>query len=120
MPVQDDSQLGVNSWFEEELRQQYHHDRSSIDDTWKHVFEGNDAPVTNGSPKPLTPAIRTAPAPTTSTAVIEAGPGEEIMPLRGAAARIAENMAASLSMPLATSQRTIPVKVCLLYTSRCV
>jgi 2-oxoglutarate dehydrogenase E1 component len=111
MPVQDDSQLGVNSWFEEELRQQYHHDRSSIDDTWKHVFEGNGATVTNGSPKPLTPSVRTAPTPTTSTAVIEAGPGEEIMPLRGAAARIAENMAASLSMPLATSQRTIPVKV---------
>ena len=33
------------------------------------------------------------------------------MPLRGAAARIAENMNASLSIPLATSQRIIPVKV---------
>jgi 2-oxoglutarate decarboxylase len=33
------------------------------------------------------------------------------MPLRGASARIAENMAASLAIPLATSQRTIPVKV---------
>ena len=33
------------------------------------------------------------------------------MPLRGAAARIAENMAASASIPLATSQRTVPVKV---------
>ena len=33
------------------------------------------------------------------------------MPLRGAAARIAENMNASLSIPLATSQRVMPVKV---------
>ena len=33
------------------------------------------------------------------------------MPLRGAAARIAENMNASLTIPLATSQRIIPVKV---------
>ena len=32
-------------------------------------------------------------------------------PLRGAAARIAENMTASLSIPVATSQRQIPVRV---------
>ena len=32
------------------------------------------------------------------------------MPLKGTAARIGENMAASASIPLATSQRTIPVK----------
>ena len=33
------------------------------------------------------------------------------MPLRGTAARIAENMAISATIPLATSQRIIPVKV---------
>ncbi|HYA16027.1 MAG TPA: multifunctional oxoglutarate decarboxylase/oxoglutarate dehydrogenase thiamine pyrophosphate-binding subunit/dihydrolipoyllysine-residue succinyltransferase subunit [Bryobacteraceae bacterium] len=38
-------------------------------------------------------------------------PSEELMPLRGAPARIAENMAASATIPLATSQRIIPVKV---------
>jgi 2-oxoglutarate dehydrogenase E1 component len=106
MPVQDDSQLGINSWFEEELRQQFHHDRTSVDDSWKPLFEKNGG---NG-----TPAIRIAPisAPTpVASDIREAGPGEEIMPLRGASARIAENMTASLSMPLATSQRTIPVKV---------
>ena len=36
---------------------------------------------------------------------------EELMPLRGTAARIAENMALSASIPLATSQRIVPVKV---------
>ena len=34
-----------------------------------------------------------------------------MIPLRGAAARIAENMALSLSIPVATSQRQIPVRV---------
>ena len=34
-----------------------------------------------------------------------------MIPLRGAAARIAENMTASLSIPVATSQRQIPVRV---------
>jgi multifunctional 2-oxoglutarate metabolism enzyme len=120
MPVQDDAQLGINSWFEEELREQYHHDRSSIDESWKHLFEGNGGNGQNGgnksggngahTSKPLAPAIRVAPVALETTA-IEAGPGEELIPLRGAAARIAENMTASLSMPLATSQRTIPVKV---------
>ena len=37
------------------------------------------------------------------------GPGQELVPLRGAAARIAENMQASLEIPGATSQRaTVP------------
>jgi 2-oxoglutarate decarboxylase len=38
------------------------------------------------------------------------GADEQLLPLRGAAARIAENMAASLSIPVATSQRQIPVR----------
>ncbi len=36
---------------------------------------------------------------------------DQLIPLRGAAARIAENMTASLSIPVATSQRQIPVRV---------
>src|SRR6202040_4066352 len=38
-------------------------------------------------------------------------PEGELQPLRGAAGRIAQNMTASLAIPLATSQRTIAVKV---------
>ncbi len=37
--------------------------------------------------------------------------GEQLVPLRGAAARIAENMVASLAIPVATSQRQMPVRV---------
>jgi multifunctional 2-oxoglutarate metabolism enzyme len=114
MPVQDDPQLGINSWFEEELREQYQHDRGSVDESWKHLFEVDGPPSLSSNPR-LTPAVRTV-LPATGNAIIEsapvqAGPGEELMPLRGASAAIAKNMAASLSVPLATSQRTIPVKV---------
>ena len=35
----------------------------------------------------------------------------ERTPLRGAAARIAENMQASLTVPTATTQRQIPIKL---------
>ncbi len=92
MAVQPDSQLGVNSWLEEELREEYQHDRTSVDESWKRVFDKNGS---NGTiPKALNGAL-----------------GEEIQILRGAPARIAENMAASVYVPLATSQRIIPVKV---------
>ena len=39
------------------------------------------------------------------------GANDQLVPLRGVAARIAENMAASLSIPTATSQRQMPVRV---------
>ena len=49
---------------------------------------------------------RPAPAP-----AIALSPADQLVPLRGAPARIAENMTLSLSVPTATSQRTLPVKV---------
>ncbi len=39
------------------------------------------------------------------------GANDQLIPLRGVAARIAENMAASLSIPVATSQRQVPFRV---------
>ena len=101
MASKSSEELGINSWLEDELYHQYLHDRSAVDESWKHVFEqGNGAPAPAAQP----PAAAAAPAPA-------AAPGEQLQPLRGAAGRIAENMAASLAVPLATSQRTIAVKV---------
>src|SRR5574340_1741786 len=85
---------GINSWLEEELYHQFLHDRTTVDERWKQLFEGS---------APARPALPAAPAPQSVTG--------EVTPLRGAAARIAENMAASVSIPTATSQRTIAVKV---------
>ncbi|MBI1791244.1 MAG: multifunctional oxoglutarate decarboxylase/oxoglutarate dehydrogenase thiamine pyrophosphate-binding subunit/dihydrolipoyllysine-residue succinyltransferase subunit [Acidobacteria bacterium] len=87
----------VNSWFEEELHQQFVHDRGAVDQSWGDVFAAAPA------------AAPVAPRPTVPAAEVEAG--DQLVPMRGIAARIAENMTASLALPLATSQRTIPVKV---------
>src|SRR5262249_31994146 len=57
-----------------------------------------------------TPAAVSAPN-LSAPAAITLAPFEELVPLRGAPARIAENMAISATIPLATSQRIIPVKV---------
>ena len=104
MAVKPDPNMGINSWLEEELYQQYLHDRSAVDKSWKDVFEAN------GGPKPAEPVSSAAPIPP-GGAGREAYPTDEWQALRGAAGRIAENMAASVAIPFATSQRTIAVKV---------
>ena len=98
MALKSDPQLGINSWLEDELYHQYLRDRSTVDESWTKVFEKS-----NGvTPKPAAPA----PAPELSPADLAA-----LQPLRGVAGKIAENMSASIAVPLATSQRTIAVKV---------
>src|SRR5271154_4629767 len=119
MPESRPPEFGINSWLEDELYQQYLHDRKAVDPSWSKVFESNGGTIASGgngahTPEPVKtsngvahPSQAVAPA----QAVAPTRPGEQLMPLRGAAARIAENMNASLTIPLATSQRVIPVKV---------
>ncbi len=83
----------------------------TVDAGWKQVFEtnghtgrtprttvpaGRDEPPARIAAQPVTPPLR---------------PGDQLVPLRGPALRIAENMTASLTIPVATSQRVMPVKV---------
>jgi multifunctional 2-oxoglutarate metabolism enzyme len=110
MPESRPPEFGINSWLEDELYQQYLHDRKAVDDSWTKVFESNGAsahPRANGTPQHSAISNGAATLPDAPPA----GANQQLIPLRGAAARIAENMNASLSIPLATSQRVIPVKV---------
>jgi 2-oxoglutarate dehydrogenase E1 component len=92
----------VNSWLEDELYQQYRYDRQTVDPAWNQVLE------TNGHQAPAAAVVTHSPVPAAPPAL---APGEELVPLRGPAQRIAENMTASLGIPVATSQRVMPVKV---------
>src|SRR5205085_9355184 len=98
MSLKSDAELGVNSWLEDELYQQYLHDGSGIDESWKRLFqEPRAAPASTPAMQPAFDG--------------DASRTGDLQPLRGAAGRIAQNMAASVVIPLATSQRTIAVKV---------
>ncbi len=97
MPKRADQDLGVNAWLEDELYQEYLSDRAAIDESWKTLFE-NGHPG-NGPRAAAAPAR--APEPELS----------DMQPLRGPAAAVVRNMEASLTLPVATSQRTIAVKV---------
>src|SRR5262245_22472543 len=97
MPEKSNAEMNVNSWLEDELYQQYLRDSGAVDESWKKVFDQHVS-AGNGSSAQPAPAA-------------EAGSSGQLVPLRGAAARVVQNMEASLSVPLATSQRTVPVKV---------
>ncbi len=120
----------INSGLEEELFYEYRHDRKSVDAGWKQIFEGNghDVPAlgpANGgrtatataveeppvTPEPARPAWAPATVSVREVPQIQVAENDQVTTLRGPALKIAENMEASLSIPVATSQRVMPVKV---------
>src|SRR5262245_38943965 len=106
-----EAELGINSWLEDELYQQYLHDRSTVDESWKQIFQEPRALHANGGNGIPSPAVKVAAPAVPAPPPVQAGTTGELQPLRGVAGKIAENMSASLSIPLATSQRSIAVKV---------
>src|SRR5579862_2101332 len=102
--MSEDRAPGVNNWLEDELYQEYLHDRKTVDSNWMQVFESNGHP--SAPPQPATSVVTRRIEPPPADA-----PGDQLVPLRGPALKIAENMTASLSIPVATSQRVMPVKV---------
>ena len=128
--------LGPNAWLVDEMYEQYLSDPGSVSESWRDFFAdyqrdsditasvidkslpasgrtnetGQVAAVKAGE----APAAKPAPAPAApkSTGISADGtvevPGA---PLRGAAARIVQNMEASLAVPTATSFREVPAKL---------
>jgi len=113
--MQDPTQPDINSWLEDEIFQQYSHDRQTVDASWKQVFDGNgSAAAVAEAPPPVPPPLAASPGLTSQRRDVPSVPisaGDQLVPLRGPALRIAENMTASLTVPVATSQRAMPVKV---------
>ena len=73
--------------------------------------DGHKSAVGVGAAKTQAPAMTPKPAPSQKTAEPQKITAAEAIPIRGAALKIVENMEASLSVPTATSQRRIPVKL---------
>jgi len=127
--------FGPNSWLVDEMYQRYQENPRSVGEQWQDFFEGytpaaprrteRQAPAT---PAPATPAVsapategqtngraqtaapQPAAAPPQTPAPASDVP-EGAIALRGVSARIVDNMEASLSVPTATSVRTIPAKL---------
>src|SRR3954452_12140689 len=106
------------------MYRQYLADPASVAPSWQEFFSdyvpsgsaaasaGNGAGAV-GPGATTTPAAARAPTPPpvgngTAPLVLD---GETTKPIRGAAARIVENMEASLGVPTATSVRNVPAKL---------
>ncbi len=120
------AEFGVNTWFVMELLESYVNNPNSVGNDWQNLFaslniDTNGKIVTNSA---LTKGNKPAVEPgnyvkfdTGQTAAKvqinypQPQQGDEVIQIKGAGERIIENMTTSLTMPIATSFRTIPVKV---------
>jgi 2-oxoglutarate dehydrogenase E1 component len=106
----------VNAGYVAELYEQYRRDPSSVEGEWRALFESGLQP---GAPAPVVPAPAAPPeeAGGNGASAVPATPSAEptstlppgATPIKGPAARLAQNMAASLAVPTATSFRDVPV-----------
>jgi len=94
--------LGPNEGYVEEMHRLYTANRDAVPEYWRTAFDTLSLSG-NGTGKPETAALARPSGP----AGLQAG--DQVQPLRGAAARIAANMEGSLTVPTATSQRAVPV-----------
>ncbi|GGM81586.1 multifunctional oxoglutarate decarboxylase/oxoglutarate dehydrogenase thiamine pyrophosphate-binding subunit/dihydrolipoyllysine-residue succinyltransferase subunit [Dactylosporangium sucinum] len=127
--------FGPNEWIVEDMYQRYLADPASVDSAWHDFFAdykpspdaaAEAAPAVAAKPASVKPAPAKAevkaavqaevkPKPATKPAPTKEAPapvgGARTTPLRGVAARIVQNMDASLEVPTATSVRAVPAKL---------
>jgi 2-oxoglutarate dehydrogenase E1 component len=123
--------FGPNATYVEGLLSRFRSNPESVDESWRAYFaeligDGNETVVSangnDGASAPSTRSVTTetaaaaAPAPEAPVKKETPPPASpalttEVTALRGASLKIVENMEASLSVPTATSQRRIPVKL---------
>jgi multifunctional 2-oxoglutarate metabolism enzyme len=112
----------VNAGYVADLYEQYRRDPASVDPGWRSLFDSGvggfepipaDARSSNGDAQTDAPAPPPAQAPETEKAADAAATAipEGATPIRGPAARLAQNMTASLAVPTATSFRELDVAV---------
>jgi len=123
-------EFGANAEYVQGLLERFRSDPKLVDDSWRAYFnellgDGSSIIPTSGNGSKAAP-VTTEAEPRTSTqatAAIAPAPEKkavaattidsdvEVLPIRGPALKIVENMEASLSVPTATSERRIPVKL---------
>jgi 2-oxoglutarate dehydrogenase E1 component len=119
-----ETEFGANATYVTDLFRQYQQNPSAVDEAWGAYFasllrlsRGNGvvattatptaATASSNSPSAAAPAPEQAAKPAAATAEIPANRQQ----IRGPALKIVENMDASLSVPTATSQRQVQLKV---------
>ena len=138
MDEMEKDSFGPNMWLVDEMYRRYQENPKAVSESWQEFFEGytpsgakaGRPSAPSSAPSPASPASpATTPSAPASPATSPSAPAAEApvpltpppssppaepsdaTPLKGVAARIAQNMEASLGVPTATSVRTIPAKL---------
>jgi len=129
-----EGEFGANEWLVEEMYEQYKTNPDSVDKEWwpilerLHTAQGGTPVTPTAAPAPATPAAETpivakttrvepmptpipAQAPVTSAIEVVEDGEDTVTVLKGMSKTLASNMDASLTVPTATSVRTIPAKL---------
>jgi 2-oxoglutarate dehydrogenase E1 component len=105
--------FGANADYVEALLARYKTDPKLVDDSWQEFFadllSGGAPPLSSERSESPAPTPVAAAAPVTKETVVSEG--TEARPITGASKKIVENMEESLTVPTATSVRSVPVKV---------
>ena len=109
------SVLGFNTGYVEELYKRYLKDPQSVSASWRDFFADYDpghsaAPAAPTIVPEVRPAV-TVPSPPSGDGAAPAPADADVKAIRGPSARLVENMEASLTIPTATSVRTLSVKL---------
>src|SRR5438270_615370 len=111
----EETTFGPNAWLVDEMYEQYRADPNSVSESWRDFF-GDERDGEKAQKPPTQTATETAqePKPVPKEPEPKVEPKEATEhgePIRGAAARIVQNMEASLAVPTATSVRTVPARL---------
>ena len=105
-----DLRLGPNEWLVDEIYDQYLRDRNSVDPAWWDFFA--DYTPSDFTPQARIPATEPVVVPKTGKKASPRNPTAGVeTKLRGTAARVVANMEDSLTVPTATSVRSVPAKL---------
>lgn len=107
--IEELEKFGANTWFVEYLYKQYEQKPDEVPEQWRKFFgnvEGKNK--SNGSGHQENLSYLTLPK---NVEFPKPSEDDELKVIAGSAQRILDNMTSSLTIPVATSQRTIPVKL---------
>lgn len=115
MAIDFEQEYGVNAGYVQELFDEWKTDPGLVEESWRKIFEraGGEGAARKAAPAAGGAPARPAAAPSAATLAEGVDPDSdpELEPLIGIAGKIAQNMEASLELPVATSVRTISAKI---------
>lgn len=107
--IEELEKFGANTWFVEYLYKQYEQKPDEVPEQWRKFFGSVERKnKSNGSESSPSLSYLTLPS---NVELPKPSDEDGLKVIAGSAQRILDNMISSLTIPVATSQRTIPVKL---------